>query len=123
MTLLSLPQETPRRNEVFEAAALFPEEVVIFALQAFSFFPPPGSGRVIKESQMHFNYHLVPAPVKSWRREEEMLGTMNHLFLRQILRADLLICQEMAKYHYIQGQTVRSSPSTTSRRVSKPRCK
>ena len=127
VTLLSLPQETPRKNEVLgtawklqffqpKAAALFLEEVVVFALQAVFFFP--GSGQVIKESQMHFSYRLVPAPVKSWQREKEMLGTMTHLFLRQILRAGLLICQEMAKYHYIQDQTVSSSPYIASRTVS-----
>lgn len=86
------------------------------------FFSPPGSGQVIKESQMHFKYRLVPAPVKCWQREKETLGTVTHLFLRQILRADLLICQ-MAKYHYIQDQPVRSSLCTASRTVSKPRCK
>ena len=127
VTLLSLPQETPRKNEVLgtawklqffqpKAAALFLEEVVVFALQAVFFFP--GSGQVIKESQMHFSYRLVLAPVKSWQREKEMLGTMTHLFLRQILRAGLLICQEMAKYHYIQDQTVSSSPYIASRTVS-----
>ena len=67
---------------------------------------------------MHFSYCLVPAPEESWQREEEMLGTMTQLFLRQILRAGLLICQEMAKHHYIQDQTVRSSPYITSRTVS-----
>lgn len=86
------------------------------------FFSPLGSGQVIKESQMHFKYRLVPAPVKCWQREKETLGTVTHLFLRQILRADLLICQ-MAKYHYIQDQPVRSSLCTASRTVSKPRCK
>ena len=89
---------------------------MVFALQAVFF--SPGSGQVIKESQMHISYRLVPAPEESWQREKEMLGTMTQLFLRQILRAGLLICQEMAKYHYIQDQTVRSSPYITSRTVS-----
>lgn len=93
-----------------------------------------GSGWVNREWQMHFNCSPVPThceKLRCWQRRG-LGGTqlaMIHLFLKQILRVDLLLCQEAAKYIQDRDNTQDSEVSTPYHlppcgrwTVSKSRC-